>query len=93
MLSLLLLLVSCGGSKGSQSSNTDESVEQLESQVTKEKQMDCLENALGWTQNPPEDKEEALKHLSGAKFEKCASAEIMDLYIERVILAHPQLQF
>lgn len=84
-LLLMILLASCGGGKSSSTSSVIETIEQ--------QQIDCLEHALGWIKNPPENRSQALKQLSQSNFGECASEEAMDLYIDRIMLAHPQLTF
>lgn len=91
-LLLLLILASCGGGGSSTPSVDAQRRSSLETE-RKEKELKCLEETLGWIEAPPMDKKEVLVKMSSVAFEACASLEILDLYIERVMLAHPQVNF
>lgn len=88
---LLLLLVSCGGG-GGKGGGTSTGVSTQE--IKSSKELECLDAELDWLTNPPANKGQAFESMSSSKFETCgASEEVLDLYINRVMLTHTNLNF
>lgn len=82
LIVILMTLASCGGGGGGSKPGQGSSKQPVSTE--------CLEEKLHWLSNPPETVEEAKADMNSVDFETC---EGIEAYSQKVMKAHPQLNF